>query len=291
MIRFIKKIIICVICLISIIALGVIGGYIYVRTTYDIDLFNTIKELRILSKDVDENELCPNAFNEEDYKKLKTRLDENYSGLILNKEGEIDNDYYIDFSVLESLGTLIKEDVSISEKEAGALSQMVFNEQTGGKLKLEDKEVSASIVQVDFIIIDENKTDFNVVVKLGLTSIKEEMNKFPLNLIKKYVPDYLYVSSTVKITKTNDEMEYNLAHVDLKLNLLSDEETEDLFNTIDKIVKIGTIEELNLKIGETAVNALIGNKDNAGFAYSLRTIGKTTFNFKTIDSIDYIVIS
>ncbi len=291
MIRFIKKIIICVICLISIIALGVIGGYIYVRTTYDIDLFNTIKELRILSKDVDENELCPNAFNEEDYKKLKTRLDENYSGLILNKEGESDNDYYIDLSILESLGTLIKEDVSMSEKEAGVLSQMVFNEQTGGKLKLEDKEVSASIVQVDFIIIDEYKTDFNVVVKLGMTSIKEEMNKFPLNLIKKYIPDNLYVSSTVKITKTNNEMEYNLAHVDLKLNLLSNEETEDLFNTIDKIVKIGTIEELNLKIGETAVNALIGNKDNAGFAYSLRTIGKTTFNFKTIDSIDCIVIS
>ncbi len=291
MVKLIKRIIIFVICLVAIISVGVIGGYVFVRVNYDIDLFNTIKELRILSQEVDENEICPHAFNDDDYKALKTKMDEEFNGLILDKGEEGSNEYYIDFSALETLESLIKNDIVMSEKEAGALSQMVFDEQTGGKLKITDKEISASIVQVDFSNISENNADFNVVVKLGLSQFKEEMKTFPLDLIKKYIPDYLYVSSTVKVTKNNGEMDHNVSHVALKLNALSDKETDDLFNTIDKIFKIENIEDFNMKIGETAVNALIGNKDNTGFAYSLKAIGKTTFDFKTIDNIDCFVIS
>lgn len=289
MVKLIKRIVIFVICLVAIISIGVIGGYVFVRVNYNIDLFNTINELRILTQKVNENEICPNAFNDEDYKTLKSKMDEEFLGLILNKEES--NEYYIDFSALESLESLAKNDITMSEKEAGALLQIVFNKQAGGKLKTADKEISASIVQVDFSNISENNADFNVVVKLGLSQFKEEMKTFPLDFIKKYIPDYLYVSSIVKVTKTNEEMNYNVSHVALKLNALSDKETDDLFDTIDKIFKIGNIEDFNMKIGETMVNALIGNKNNKGFAYSLKAIGKTRFDFKMIDNIDCFVIS
>lgn len=48
---------------------------------------------------------------------------------------------------------------------------------------------------------------------------------------------------------------------------------------------------MNLKIGTTAVNALIGNSDNAGFAYSLQALGKTTFKFTSADGGSSIVIA
>lgn len=37
-----------------------------------------------------------------------------------------------------------------------------------------------------------------------------------------------------------------------------------------------------MNIGTIATNALIGNKDNIGFAYSLKNVGATTFYFSNI---------
>lgn len=45
--------------------------------------------------------------------------------------------------------------LSLTEKQVGAIAQTVFYEQTGGKIKLGEKEVSVTIVQVDFSEIAE----------------------------------------------------------------------------------------------------------------------------------------
>ena len=62
-----------------------------------------------------------------------------------------------------------------------------------------------------------------------------------------------------------------------------------MFKTLDTILKIGSIEDLNVQIGTMATNALIGNKDNVGFAYSMRAIGATTFDFVAADADLFIV--
>lgn len=56
------------------------------------------------------------------------------------------------------------------------------------------------------------------------------------------------------------------------------------------MLKIGTAENLNMQIGTTAVNALIGTKDNLGFAYSMKAIGAKSFGFCTISDIDLFVV-
>ena len=56
------------------------------------------------------------------------------------------------------------------------------------------------------------------------------------------------------------------------------------------MLKIGSAENLNLQIGTTAVNALIGNAENIGFAYSMQALGKTAFEFAVINEQTCFVI-
>lgn len=157
----------------------------------------------------------------------------------------------------------------------GALAQTVFYEQMGGKTQLGGKQTDVTIVQTDFSEIAENgSADFNVVCKLDLSPFKADMDKFPYSLSKKYIPDSLYVSSTVHVNKTTDgQFDYTVSHKGLALNNLNAEETADLFHTLDAVLKIGSAESVNMQIGTIAVNALIGNEENIGFAYSLKAVG------------------
>ena len=221
---------------------------------------------------------------------VKSNMDEKASGLISYEEGKGYEGYTVDFSDVSSIAPFTGS-IGFSSKQAGALAKTIFYGQTGGKVKIGEKELPVKLVQTDFLNIAENgSADFNVVAKVSLTPFKEDMNGFPFSLFKKYVPDELYVSSTVRVNKTDDKMGYNVTHVGLKLNNLSAEDTDDLFHTLDAVLKIGSAESLNMQIGTTAVNALIGNAENIGFAYSMQALGKTAFEFAVINEQTCFVI-
>ena len=183
--------------------------------------------------------------------------------------------------------------ISLTEKQVGAVAQTVFFGQTAGKLKIGGKDVSVTVVQVDFSEIAANgSADFNVVAKIDLTPFKADMNGFPYKLFKKYIPDNLYVSSTVRVDKTEaDGFSYKVSHKSVTLNNLSGDDTADLFNTLNAVLKIGTAENLNMQVGTMAVNALIGTKDNPGFAYSMKAIGAKYFTFATSADADCFIVN
>lgn len=288
--KAIKGLIITLIVIVALAGVTIIGGYIYVRSTYGIDLFRTAGQLKTLSQTPDESVLCPNAFSASDMADVKSNMDEKARGLISYEEGKGYEGYTVDFSDVSSI-TPFTGSIGFSSKQAGALAQTIFYGQTGGKVKIGEKELSVKLVQTDFLNIAENgSADFNVVAKVSLAPFKEAMDSFPYSWFKKYVPDQLYVSSTVRVNKTDNKMGYNVTHVGLKLNNLSAEDTDDLFHTLDAVLKIGSAENLNLQIGTTAVNALIGNAENIGFAYSMQALGKTAFEFAVINEQTCFVI-
>lgn len=287
--KAIKGLIITLIVIVALAGVTVIGGYIYVRSTYGIDLFRTAGQLKTLSQTPDEKTLCPNAFSANDMADVKTAMDKNLNGLISYNEGEGYEGYKVDFSAITSPMPFADE-IVFSSKQAGALAQTIFFGQTGGVVKIGEKELPVRLVQMNFANVSENgSADFNVVANVNLKPFKDEMNDFPFSLFKKYVPDELYVSSTVRVEKTDDKMGYSVAHKELKLNNLSADDTDDLFHTLDAVLKIGSAENMNLQIGTTAVNALIGNSDNAGFAYSLQALGKTAFKFTSADGGSIVI--
>ena len=292
--KAIKRIIISLVVIVAILGVAVIGGYIYVRSAYGIDLFRTAGQLKTLTEQVNEAELCPNAYGDSDFVDLKNSVNAEIEGLVKFEEGKGYNGYILDFSALT--GAELSKTIALSEKQVGALAQTVFFEQTGGKIQLGGKQTDVTIVQTDFSEIAENgSADFNVVCKLDLSPFKADMDKFPYSLFKKYIPDSLYVSSTVRVDKTTDgQFDYTVSHKGLALNNLNAEETADLFHTLDAVLKIGSAESVNLQIGTIAVNALIGNEQSIGFAYSLKAVGATTFYLANIttaeNSIDCFMV-
>ena len=292
--KAIKRIIISLVVIVAILGVVVIGGYIYVRSAYGIDLFRTAGQLKTLTEQVNETELCPNTYGDSDFVDLKNSVNAEIEGLVKFEEGKGYNGYTLDFSAL--IGANLSKTIVLSEKQVGALAQTVFFEQTGGKIQLGGKQTDVTIVQTDFSEIAENgSADFNVVCKLDLSPFKADMDKFPYSLFKKYIPDSLYVSSTVHVDKTTDgQFDYTVSHKGLALNNLNAEETADLFHTLDAVLKIGSAESVNLQIGTIAVNALIGNEQSVGFAYSLKAVGATTFYFANVttaeNSIDCFMV-
>ncbi len=288
--KTIKNLIITFFVIVAIVGVTVIGGYIYVRTTHGIDLFRTAEQLKTLSKDVDESALCPNAYGEQDFAEMKSAVNDKIDGFIVYEKGKGYNGYSVNFASLA--GKSMTDPIFLLEKHVGAIAQTVFYEQTGGKIKLGDKEVSVTVMQVDFSEIAANgSADFGVVAKLDLTPFKADMDGFPYKLLKKHIPDSLYVSSTVRVDKTEEDgFAYTVTHKSLTLNNLSADDTADLFDTLNAVLKIGTAENLNKQVGSMAVNALIGTKDAIGFAYSMKAIGAKSFGFCTISDIDLFVV-
>ena len=292
--KAIKKLVISLVVIVAVLGVVVIGGYIYVRSAYGIDLFRTAGQLKTLTEQVNEAELCPNAYGDSDFVDLKNSVNAEIEGLVKFEEGKGYNGYTLDFNAL--IGAEFSNTIALSEKQVGALAEIVFFEQTGGKIQLGGKQTDVTIVQTDFSEIAENgSVDFNVVCKLDLSPFKADMDKFPYSLFKKYIPDSLYVSSTVRVDKTTDgQFDYTVSHKGLALNNLNAEETADLFHTLDAVLKIGSAESVNLQIGTIAVNALIGNEQSVGFAYSLKAVGATTVYFANIttaeNSIDCFMV-
>lgn len=289
--KALKGVLITLVVIIAIVGVTVIGGYVYVRATYGIDLFRTAGQLKTLSKGVDESALCPNAYGEQDFVTMKSEIDERLPGFIVYEKDEGFNGYSVNFAAIE--GQTVTDTISLSEKQTGAIAQTVFYGQTGGKIKIGEKEVSVTVVQVDFSEISENgSADFGVVAKIDLTPFKADMGGFPYKYFKKYIPDNLYVSSVVRVDKTEEDgFSYKVSHKSLTLNNLSKDDTADLFNTLNVVLKIGTAENLNMQVGTMAVNALIGTKDNPGFAYSMKAIGAKYFMFATSADADRFIIN
>lgn len=122
--KAIRNLIITLVVIVAILGVVIIGGYVYVRTTYGIDLFRTAGQLKTLSKGVDESALCPNAYGERDFVTMKSEIDERLPGLIVYEKDEGFNGYSVNFAAIE--GQTVTDTISLSEKQTGAIAQTVF---------------------------------------------------------------------------------------------------------------------------------------------------------------------
>ena len=76
-----------------------------------------------------------------------------------------------------------------------------------------------------------------------------KLGEFLYKYFKKYIPDTFYVSSTIRVDKTEEkDFGYNITHKLLTLNNLSVADTADLFDALNTVLKIGTAENLVLLI-------------------------------------------
>lgn len=271
--KVIKKLLIAILVIIFIIAIALGGIYFYVRSTYGIDLLRTVGQLNTLSQKVDESVLCPNAFSDSDMSDVQTEVNGSVENLITYSE---QNGYSIK---IDNVTSEMHKIIKLSDKQVGALADTVIKQETGSKFEIAGKEVAIELKQVKFSDLSDGNVLFNTVIRLDIAPVKADLNVFPFSFLKKFVPDYLYLSSTVSVVKGAEPFAYSTENPSLTVNNLNATETEDLFHTLDLVLKIGSASDLNAQITDTLLGALIGGKTQNGFAYSLKGAGATDYEF------------
>lgn len=289
--KLLKKLLITLIVIVALVAVSTIGVYVFVRTKYDIDLFSTVKELKILTEEVDENKLCPNILKDEDFPNMKNTVNSAVRGLVKDNVEEGYKGYYLDYKGLTL--NIQKKTLVLDEQNLAALLYVGFYQNTGGKISLGGTELDLAILQTDISFDKDknpNETNLNIVVKLDIKPLKKQMNSTLNKLFGKKISDYLYISSNVLITKTDLTFGYVYAENGMSINNLSIDETTDLIKTLNKFFKIGTSKEINTEIAKVVTNALIGDIDNPGLAISLKLVGATSFNFDKENNKDCFLV-
>ena len=277
--KLIKKLIITIITLVVVIIAGAVGTYIYVKNTYDIDLINTVLQLKSTSI------LWKYDATEEDKTKAHEEVNNSVNGFIGNDGINFDK-------LLTEMKTVIKLD----DKQLACLAQEVIDQEMKGKITIGEQDIPLSLMQIDISNVNnEGNADFNTIVKLDISSFKTNMNNFPLSMLKKYVPDYLYISSTVWVEKNKENevvvpFAYSTTSTSFTINTLTDKETTELFKTLDAVIKIGTADNLNNQIGNAILGSLIGSEEQNGLAYSLKQYGAKDYRFILENDVDYFVV-
>lgn len=283
--KLIKKLIITIITLVVVIIAGAVGTYIYVKNTYDIDLINTVLQLKKISDPVDEKKLITNPYSSEDKERAHEIINNSVNGFIGSDKINFDK-------LLTEMKTVIKLD----DKQLACLAQEVIDQEMKGKITIGEQDIPLSLMQIDISNVNnEGNADFNTIVKLDISSFKTNMNNFPLSMLKKYVPDYLYISSTVWVEKNKENevvvpFAYSTTSTSFTINTLTDKETTELFKTLDAVIKIGTVDNLNNQIGNAILGSLIGSEEQNGLAYSLKQYGAKDYKFVLENDVDYFVV-
>lgn len=283
---FIVRFIIWLFSIIITLALILGIGCLIVKQKYGVDVFSTISQIKTLNQKVDESKY-DSKFSDNDMKDAQIAVNAKMKGLISYTE---EDGYKIN---KEGIGveSQISADLFLSDKQLGAIINNLINENAEGlTLDVSGNKLKIDFIQLKFVEIREKEADINIVVKVDVRELKQKMNSFPTNIIAKKIPDYLYISSTSTIKKGDNAFEYEVLSKDIEINNLNSQDTKSFLNTLNLVFKFGTSDDFNLMIAKPFVNALIGNEENNGFAYSLKGLDVKDYDFVVVDEINYYVL-
>lgn len=273
-----------------VIIVGIIYAILYFG--FKVNLIKVVKDVKTLNQPVLLENIATNSFTTSNMAEAKAVTDKNFPGYITYSE---EDGYKLSSTISDNmLGSLV-----FTDKQVGAIlntfikSQEKIEVQIGSTINLLD--YGFEVIQVKFdnlkSVEDTKQVDFNIIVKVELEKLKEKLN-FPLSIVKNYIPKNLYLSCTVTINKNCTAFNYETVEKSLVINNLSEEETEELFNTVNILLKVGSAKEFSKLIADSFVNVLIGNENVSGMAYALKSVGATDFDFINLDNqIKYVIIT
>lgn len=284
--KFIKRLFAFLISLFLIVGVAAAGLYFFLKTQYNIDLIDTYNQLKVLTQEVNEEEYLDHPFDKEkDMVDVQTIVNNSVDNMI----EYVEDHYIINFDDLPSnMKTLIE----LSDKQIGALASTMLAQEGYDTLNIANYSFNIDLKQIEFLDIKvDGSASFNSIFKIDISSLKESMTSFPLNLFKEYVPNAIYILSTVDVIKGTEKFAYSVTANEFKINNLDDKGTDSLFETLDTLFKIGNSDDLNLLLGKTIVDALIGDSSTKGIAYSLKEYGADDFKFISKDNQGYFSIT
>lgn len=280
----VKSILAVLLAIVIILSAILIGACVYLKQAKDVDLVgSTAHAISVLTEPIEKEDVCDYPFDmKKDMANVQFIVNESVENMIEYQE---QNGYKVHF---ENLPDEMKEIISLSDKQVGALAQTVLMQESVGQVQVNDLYMDIEIYQIKF---DKDVNDGNILVNavfgIDTTQFRQSMAGTPLEGV---IPEILYVSSVNKVIKGEEAFTYTLEHVSLELNHLTPEQTEDFFRTIDLFAHVGTAEYLNGQVGKALIGSLVGSETQRGLAYSLKDIGARDFEFQTQNGEIYFVV-
>ena len=260
--------------LVLIVAIAAIGVFVYFKLVYDTNLITAFNQVKQVLTPTDTQKVVDNAFLDADMASAKESVNSSISNLITYSQEE-------GYSINSSPSGMMSGDIILTDKECGAILNLLMQKSSSNvSIKIDNIELNFELVQVKFSNLLENSVDFNTVVKIDITELKETYNSFPINLVVQKLPNQIYISSTITLTKTTTTpFEFTKQSKELSINNLNATDTNDFLKLVNNFVKIGTSEEFNILISGGFADALTGKQDVEGFAKSLNVVGATDCSF------------
>lgn len=281
----VKSILAVLLAIVIIVSALLIGACVYLKQAKDVDLVGSVAHaVSVLSEPISKEDVCDHPFDlKQDMANVQFIVNESVEDMIEYQE---EHGYKVKF---QDLPDEMKAIIYLSDKQVGALAQVVLTQEAVGQVQVNDLYMDIEIYQVKF---DKDVNDGNILVNtvfgINTAQYREAMAGTP---IEGAIPEILYVSSVNKVIKGEEAFTYTLEHVSLELNHLTPEQTEDFFRTIDMFAHIGTAEYLNGQVGKALIGSLVGSETQRGLAYSLKDIGARDFEFQTRNGEIYFVVT
>ncbi len=266
-----------VVGIILLVAIIAVSLFAFVKIKFDVNLLDVISQVKTLTEEVNASETYTKMFANEDLESVKISLNTSFnSDVVTNTEAD-------GYKISEDITSNLTGTLQLTDKQVASLISMVLkNQDEVASVKIGETNLNIELVQVEFSNLVENySVDYNVVVKVSLKSLKDNMKGFPFNLIKNYIPEDVYISSTVNIKKGTEPFAYTYESKSLEINNLKTEDVNSLLTTVNKFVDFGDAAKLNNMIAGSFADAMLGNEEVNGFVYSLKDAGATDFNFVT----------
>lgn len=282
-ISFILGIVIIFVILVAIV-------FAVVKAKFGVNLFDTISNVKKLNDKVDEEKLCSNKFGDDDLSEVVSAINAQIPNYATETDGNVN------FNLNNSTAINVDVTLSFSDKQIGAIINNLINKTGGIDVKSGDTTLNVQFIEFGLSNIKEDgrTADIKTVLKVDFKPVKEKLNGFPKKYLKKYVPDYVYIVTTTSVTKAdnNDIYDYTLTSKSLTLNNLTEKDSEQIVDTLNKLVHLSNVDTLNTTISSAFMRALVGEKttekETKGFASS---IGADTFRFSTSDNKNFMTFT
>ena len=267
-----------------------LGGYLILKFGFDIDVIAINKQIKILSKEVDESSLIA-LYGEEDEDSLLLKLKNAGFGDRLNNN--VGNVFLIAEDNIENI--TLTSDLILNEKELACLLDSYVNyilttatESDEQKNDIAEFNTSVLGIQIDnvrkgnSVVFEQTVADITAVIKINIKKLKEETNVFPISIFSKKLPDELYIKSTFSLKTTADGTGYEIENHSFVLNSMTVDETKKFVQTMQFI--LGSYDEMSEDMATMIGETIISDGKGAGLIDILKVFGVKTYNFINTES-------
>lgn len=285
------------ISIIAIIAILFVGLFAFIKIKYNINIFSAIGQLRSFGKEPNTDKIVDYGIADGSLDSALVKFDNVGLSVVYTKDAETGKVSFDPTKVTEAI--TMSANLMLSDKELGAIANnyidTVIDENSNDSTDLKSlgdiEVVQIKISNVETLAGGYTSADLNVIIKLDLTAFKQKLSAFPLTILKKYIPNTLYINSTNRITMTGDFM-YTLEYKSLTLNNLTSSQTQSMLNLLSNFIDLGNSQKVGETIGNYVCQTIIGGTDSTeGIAYALKPVGAKACGFASAEGVGYFVIT